>query len=740
MQENGAPFSALLRHYRQSAALSQEELADRAGISVAAISTLERGRRTTPRPDTLQLLATALELTAEQRAAFIASVYRGTQPATLGPADAVATPPPAGPDRPAHTEGTAQDGDPSPPALQPVPLPIPPTLLLGREHEEAEIVHLLQQPTVRLLTLTGPGGVGKTRLALRVADDLAASFADGVCWVSLAALRDSTLIGSTILQALGCAETAQTAVLATLIQVLRTRALLLVLDNCEQLLTDVTIVATLLGACPDLSILTTSRAPLRLRGEQEFAVPPLAVPRRGQEENAERLLQYASVSLFVQRAVAVKPTVVLTDAMAGSMAELCRQLDGLPLALELAAARIKMLSVEALLGRLSNRLTLLTNGARDLPTRQQTLRAAIAWSEELLEVDTRQLFLGLGVFAGGCTIEAVEAVRADASAGDVLTGLTALVDHSLLQSVEPDLTTEPRFSMLETIREYALSRLEGQGDLASRRERHLAWCLDLAEQAAVALAGSDQGRWLRRLESEHDNLRAALDWSLDLIRPTDDPAAVQLAGALHQFWFIHAHLSEGRRRLNAALNGIVWSHMAAEPSPWVIRALHAAGHLAFMEGDFERAVQLHDRTIALCRLSGDHERLGSALITTAITYQEQGRFAEAAVFLRESLLIADERADLNGRGRVLNTLGDAALRQGDLQGAVEPLEESLAAFRAVGNKRGAAAAAGNLGTVWQQAGDTMGGRRLLLGESLKLYDDLGDKLGCALGAWRFWYG
>ncbi len=729
MQESGDPFSALLRRYRQAAALSQEDLARRAGMSVAAISTLERGRRTSPRPDTLQLLAAALELTPEQRVAFVASARPGTSPAVPGTDDA-AVPLSATPNQRARPDSMAPQPAPFPPALRLIPLPIPPTHLLGREREAAAIAHLARQSVTRLLTLTGPGGVGKTRLALRVADDLAASFPDGVCWVSLAEIQDPALFGSTVLQALGHTESTQMDVLETLIQVLRTRTLLLVLDNCEQLLTDITIVAELLGACPELTILTTSRAPLRLRGEQEFAVAPLATPDRGEEETAERLLQYPAVSLFVQRAAAVKPTFVLTDAMAGGLAELCRRLDGLPLALELAAARVKVLGIEALLDRLGSRLALLTGGARDLPTRQQTLRAAIAWSEELLDEDARRLFRRLGVFVGGCTLAAAEAVRADLSDGDVFAELSSLVDHSLVQSVETETIREPRFSMLETIREYALSRLEAKGELVILRERHLTWCLDLAEQAVAALAGSEQARWLRRLEDEHDNLRAALDWSLDVTRPTHDLAAVQLAGALHQFWFIHAHLSEGRRRLDAALSAVDWSLMSVDPSPQVIRALHAAGHLAFMEGDFDRALSLHDRTIALCRLSGDRERLGGALITTAITYQELGRFVEAAALLRESLRIADERGDLNGRGRVLNTLGDAALRQGDLRGAVAPLEESLAAFRAVGNKRGTGAAAGNLGTVWQQAGDN-GRAAPLLGESLRLYDDLGDKLGCA---------
>jgi predicted ATPase len=338
--------------------------------------------------------------------------------------------------------------------------------MLGREREEAGIVHLLQRAAARLLTLTGPGGVGKTRLALQVAEDVAATYPDGVCWASLAALQDPGLIGSTLLHALGGAETMQTDMQETLRAVLQHRTLLLVVDNYEQLLPEVTLVATLLGACPGLTILTTSRAPLRVRGEQEYALAPLAVPPAGQAEPAERVLQYPAAALFVQRAQGVVPSFVLTDAVAPSVAALCQRLDGFPLALDFAAARVKVLGVEALLHRLSNRLALLTGGARDLPSRQQTLRAAIAWSEGLLDAHAQRLFQRLGVFAGGCTLAAVEAICAEDGDEDILGELSALVDHSLLQSVESDGMDEPRFALLGTIRRVcraAFDRKRGGG-------------------------------------------------------------------------------------------------------------------------------------------------------------------------------------------------------------------------------------------------------------------------------------
>ncbi|MCC6174426.1 MAG: hypothetical protein IT305_03890 [Chloroflexi bacterium] len=592
-------------------------------------------------------------------------------------------------------------------------LPIQPTPLIGRDDTVKAVRDLISRDDARLVTLTGPGGTGKTRLGLQVAAELIDQFDDGAVFVSLAPIRDPDLVAPTIGQALGIHEVGSRPVLESLTAFLGERRLLLLLDNFEQILPAAPGVAVLLATCPGLKVLVTSRAPLHLRGEREFPVSPLAFPTPEAKVLASTVTTWPSVALFVQRATDVRPDFMLTDETAVPVAGICRRVDGLPLALELAAARVKLLSPEAVLTRLERRLPLLTGGARDLPERQRTLRDTIGWSYELLDEAEKRLFRRLAVFVGGSTIEAIEAVRDldDALGVDVLDGIASLVDNSLVRQIDgPD--HESRFTMLETVREFALEQLQSNGEAERARRRHAECFLEFAELARSHLRGPRGSTWLNRFETEHDNLRAAIDWGLAMTdRSSEDGGddevapgieiAARIAKACEWFWRLRGHLRQGKEYTDRLL--------ARAPTGTAAhaRALIVAGALARQMGDHARAVQWTDEAVAAWRSLGDRDRLAEALARAAEMYgRMSGALDRAKALLEESQTQSD---DVHHRGDLERSLvclqAGAAWAAGDLDSAGSLFEQSLALGRADGDIHTIQWTLRYLGILARQRGD-----------------------------------
>jgi predicted ATPase/DNA-binding XRE family transcriptional regulator len=699
-------FGELLKWHRLAAGLSQEGLAERAGLSAHGVSDLERGARRAPRAETLRLLAEALDLSPQERAALAAAARPGLAP-------------PAAPSPP-HAST-------SPPHL----LPAPPTPLVGRVREVADACARLRDEDVRLLTLLGPGGVGKTRLALAVAAELEHDLAGAVTFVDLAPVRAGHLVLPALARALGVPDTGDRPLAELVRETLGFRRLLLVLDNCEHLLPAVAeLVGDLLATCPALRILATSRAPLRLRGEHAFPVPPLALPDPLRTVGPAELERIEAVTLFVACARAVNPAFALTETNAAAVAAVCVRLDGLPLAIELAAARTTLLPPPALLARLERRLPLLTAGPRDLPARQQTMRETIGWSHDLLDSGAQKLFARLAIFAGGATIDAIEAVCGDEEPGTVAGRpvfelASSLAEQSLLRAVEqPD--GAPRLAMLETIREYALERLEARGETEAVRRRHAAVFLALAEEAEPALTGPDQVAWLDRLEVEHDNLRAALEWAST---QGEAELGMRLTGALWQFWWMRGHLSEGRARLAQAL--------VSNDAPAAIRAkaLDGAGALAEAQGDCDQAVALHEAALALHQQLGDQLGCARSLQNLGIIEQhDRGNYARAHELFAEALALFRAIDDAHGIAAGLNNLGTIALRLEDFARATALFTESLERSRALGDRRGIGIGLSSLGALAFVQED-VGQARARYEESLAVWRELGDSqdIAVALG-------
>ena len=575
-------------------------------------------------------------------------------------------------------------------------LPVPLTQLVGREHEVKAIQALLSRPDVRLLSLTGTAGVGKTRLALEVARKLVHDFADGVHFVSLAPISDPDLVIPTIAQPLGVREQGSKPLLDTLKGRLREREMLLLLDNFEHVIEASPLLAELLEACSQLKLLVTSREVLRLRGEHQFVVPSLALPDPKRLPDVGSLAHVPAVHLFLQRAQAIRADFHVTTDNAAAIAEICLRLDGLPLAIELAAARIKVLAPQALLARLDHRLHILTGGARDLPLRQKTLRSTIEWSYELLTAQEQRLFRLLSVFVGGGELSAIEtmcmALSGEADAGSLLEGLGSLIDKSLLQQREMEVGKgqEPRFLLLETIREYGLEVLAASGELQAARQAHALYYLALAEQGAPHLQGSEQGRWLDRLEQELDNWRAALTWLLEGARQESRSeegrqqaeCALRLCIALFWFWDARRQLREAWTFLKQAL--AVGEGVAA---PVRARALYAAFNLTWIvEEDNDGAEALARESLALYRKIGDREGIATSLRLLSGVAWTRSQFAAARSYLEEAEALFKEVGEAWGRGKCLTLLAQIAAVQGEYARARTLLGESYGIFSAQGDQ------------------------------------------------------
>jgi predicted ATPase/DNA-binding CsgD family transcriptional regulator len=598
-------------------------------------------------------------------------------------------------------------------------IPAPLDALIGREQECVAVGRLLERDDVRLITLTGPGGVGKTRLALAVAATAEETFEDGVIFVPLAPVRDVALVPAAIADRLDVQERGERSLGEDLIARLRGERLLLVLDNFEHLLDGDPLVATLLGACPGLKVLATSRRRLSLSGEHEVPVPPLALPDPHQPQTIEQLAAVPAIQLFVARAQAAAPSFALTEANGQTVAEICQRLDGLPLAIELAAPRTRVLSPAGLLSRLTNRLQLLTGGPRDMPERLQTMRRAIGWSYDLLDPAERALLRSLAVFVGGFRLEAAEFLG-DAAALDLV---TSLADESLLQSSQ-DPDGERRFGMLETVREYALEQLGDSGEDAATRRRHAEYCLSLVEHHDSAQGMPNE--LLDRLRAEHDNLRAALAWAI----AQEPEMALRLAVGIWRFWSHQGYWSEGRSWLRQALD-------AAPDAPAAMRAdaYGGAGRIAAEQGDFAQANHALEESLTLATWIGDERRIARAMQWLGIVASNQSDFERAWELFEGALARLQPLHDQAAIGRCLNDLGLVADRQGNHQRAIAYYEEALSLTRSNGDQTFVALLLSNLAGAYIGAEDWARGEALTE-EALDQSRMLGDRFGVAINLYN----
>ena len=710
--EEGASFGYWIRRHRKAGDLTQVELAARVGVSVAMIRRLEADERR-PSKEVAARLAQVLAIPVEDQATFL-KVARAELAADHLPRASTA-PMPVATSTP-HTSQQRQS------------LPAQATSLIGRDHEVAAIIRLLRAEDVRIVTLTGPGGTGKTRLALAVAHALQHEFADGVWFVDLAPIGEAELVAATIAATLELRPSGGQPLAAALAVSLQAKQILLLLDNFEQVLAAAPLLADLLKAAPHLKLLVTSRAVLHLSGEHDYPVPPLALPTVQRAVPFDQIGSYAAIRLFTERARAIKHDFQLSAVNAGAVLEVCRALDGLPLAIELAAARSKVLPPQALLPRLQQQLQILRAAQPDHPPRHHTLRAAIDWSYNLLDAAEQRLFTRLAVFVGGWTLAEAEAIcggtEAAASAGTavdetgmaVLDGLQSLLDKSLVRQSEV-VDDEPRFTMLDTIRAFAVERLETSDEAGVLRERHARYFLALSEIADKELRGPGVTFWTKRLLVEQHNLRAALDVTLG-----SDGAAelsLRLATALWFFWWLVGFHSEGQGWLNRALQG-----PGDVPVDLQARALVLAADLAWRNGDLVQAAKLSAESLGRFRDLGDDWGTAFAVMVLGHVAEGQGDSALAQAHFEESLARFQALGDTFFTGSALFDLGELARAQGELTQASVLYEQSLALYRVLGHAR----AISFLATVVAEVAQLQGQHRhaaMLYAESLRLSVETG---------------
>ena len=696
--QQGAPFGARLRRLREAAGLTQEELASKAGLSATAVSVLERGERRRPYPHTVRSLADALGLSEVERASLLAAVPKRSA------APEIASPAPVSPG---------------------FILPSPPTPLVGRDQELGEVRGLLLGSSeVRMLTLTGIGGVGKTRLAVEAARASLAEggFPDGVAFVPLAPLRDPGLVIPTVARSLGLreAEGAGDVLRAHLLE----KKALLVLDNFEQLLGAAVEVAGLISSCPGLVVLATSRSPLRVRGEQEYPVPPLALPPSTVNPTEDEIVGTPSGRLFVERARAASPSFELTPENAPAVAAICWRLAGLPLALELAAAKARLLEPRALLARLDRALS--TAWARDLPERQRTMRATLDWSHGLLSGAEQVLFRRLAVFAGGFGLEAAEAVGAVAEATEgpeeVLGLLGALVEQSLVTAEAPlDTDGGARYGMLEPVRRYALEKLERSGEAEEARRRHAGFFLALAERAHDELRGPAQVEWLEKLERENGNLRAAMSWALS--EAGEAEVAAGLGWTLWVFWWLRGHQGEGRHWMETLLGLDLPPNLRA-------RSVQVANSMAYTQGDFEACARYSAEALELSRQVEDELCEAYALCGVGLDAMGRGDFGEATSRFEEAIALF-VRTGEEGAVPIVRVWAGVVLLLGDHhEEAVAAFEEGLEQARQRGDRLGTYNALYNLAQLAMGRGDH-GLARRMFEEGVALSEQMRDQANLA---------
>ncbi len=699
----------LLRQHRIDSGFTQQDLAERAAISTRTVSDIERGLRSGVYRDTAKRLADALHLEGSTRATFERAARRA-------------------PTANAHRSGTDAARRPGP-----TDLPTPLTPLIGRDDEVAAVVAALQSRTVRVLTILGPGGIGKTRLAIEVANQLGGWFADGAGFVPLAVTRDPAMVPGLMAREIRLTSVRK-PIEEALRDYLRGREMLLVLDTFEHLLSAAAFVAELAVACPRLTLLVTSRTPLGIRGEHEIRLEPLAVPPLGVD--VAGLGRYPATALFLERARAVKPDLALDSSSVATIVQVCRRLEGLPLALELAAVRLRHMPPAALQAALDHRLDVLVGGPRDLPPRLQTMRGAIAWSYELLPPGVQRLFRMMSVFSGGWTFAAAESVRHEGGRG-LLEATTTLVDNNLI-ALDERARDEPRFRMLDVIREFAAEQAEAHAEADELGARHAALFADLAEVAEHDQGGPSQESQYRRLQLEQDNMRAALAWA---VARHEARLAQRLAGALWLYWRRNGDYTEARRWLDQALAvagpdqrapGAQGTPADAPMSDGASRrkVLWGDAWISYYQGDYPHVRRLGQELLQLARQEGDRVGIRNGLTIEALVAMADQRFDDALGPLEESVGICRQTCPPWLLATSLLVLGQATLHGTDLARCRTVLEEALSMYERLGDRLFVARTNGYLGYA-SLLGDRTRAARRLFAASLREFAQLGERFGIA---------